>query len=262
MLNKKIIQNRLELITRKWWFFLALILLQFIPPYASKGITSWQDSGYLTGAVLTNALINNISILYPVFKIIPIILVISIILYKNKARRIFSIYAGINYALFAVLQNVGITEQYGLGIVTINVIMFLIVAISWFWESIIQKNDFTIRKIPKWKYLLIILSFIAFWYPTEPKTFTPNFNPLGIITNMAGLAFCTMTPFYITILIIYYPKINTATLRITSLIGFILAFYNIWVNFFISPTTLWWNGILHIPLLITSVTGIICSYKK
>ncbi|GAI10671.1 unnamed protein product, partial [marine sediment metagenome] len=31
------IQTKLELITRKWWFFLFFILMQFIPPYASKG---------------------------------------------------------------------------------------------------------------------------------------------------------------------------------------------------------------------------------
>lgn len=44
----------------------------------------------------------------------------------------------------------------------------------------------------------------------------------------------------------YYPRVNIATLRVTSLVGLIIGFYDMWGNFFVYPGKLWWNGVLHI----------------
>ena len=76
----------------------------------------------------------------------------------------------------------------------------------------------------------------------------PDFNPIHLLANVAGLAFCLMTPVYLAILILYYPKVNIATLRVTSLVGAIIGFYNMLTNFIMFPTLLWWNGVLHVPL--------------
>ncbi|MDD5583313.1 MAG: hypothetical protein PHS99_08920 [Candidatus Marinimicrobia bacterium] len=255
------IQAKLELATRKWWFFLIFLFMQFIPPYASKGY-EWPEMGMVTGEILGHAIISNYAALYPIFKIAPIILFILIIFLRNGATRLFSIYVAINYVLIAFLQNIALTEKYGLGIVTINFIMFLLVAIFWIWEAIAQKNDFTLRKQPPWKYWVIPLAFLAFWYPANPNTLMPDFNPIYLFINGAGLTFCMMTPVYLAILTLYHPRVNIATLRITSLVGLIIAFYNLWVNFFINPSVLWWNGVLHIPLLSISLYAFVLSLRK
>lgn len=44
------------------------------------------------------------------------------------------------------------TESYGLGIMTSNMILFLIVAVFWMWEAIVKRNDFTPIKPSLWKY--------------------------------------------------------------------------------------------------------------
>ena len=90
----------------------------------------------------------------------------------------------------------------------------------------------------------------------------PDFNPLGLFTNVAGVTFCMMTPVYVGLLTIYYPRVNITTLRVTSLVGLIIGLYNMNLNFIISPGILWWNGILHIPLLSISLYGLILSLKK
>jgi len=71
-----------------------------------------------------------------------------------------------------------------------------------------------------------------------------------------------MTPVFLGILTIYYPKVNIITLRITSLMGIIIGFWNILTNFVINPHLLWWNGILHLPLVFISVYGLVLSLKK
>jgi hypothetical protein len=48
-------------------------------------------------------------------------------------------------------------------------------------------------------------------------------------------------------------------LRVTSLVGLITALNNVHLNFIVRPATLWWNGVLHIPLLVISLYGLIIS---
>jgi len=260
--NLERIQTKLELITMKWWFYLIFILIQFIiPPYAAKGF-DLSEIGLITGEILSNAIVYSYTALFPIFKIIPIILVVSVIIFRNRVSRIFSIYVAFTYVLFAFLQSIAETDKYGFGILTLNLIMFLIVAIFWFWEAIIQKNDFTPQKRPLWKYWVIPFAIFAFWYPANPNTLMPDFHLIYLFTNFAGLAFCLMTPAYLSILILYHPKVNIATMRVTSLVGLIIGFYNMWVNFFISPETLWWNGVMHIPLFTISIYALVLSLKK
>ena len=259
--NLEKIQIKLELITRKWWFFLFFILIQFIPPYASKGFEI-SEIGAVTGEVLSHSLVYNIPSFYLIFKILPLVLVIGIIFFRNRVTRIFNIYVVSAYCLFAFLQNIAFTERYGLAIITINIVMFLLVALFWIWEAAIQKNDFSSPTKLSKMYWIIPLDFIAFLYPINPETMGPDFNILYILTNEAGLTFCMMTPVYISLLILYYPRINIVTLRVTSLVGVIIGFYNILTNFIMFPGLLWWNGILHLPLISISVYGLIISLKK
>ena len=261
-MNTENVQSRLEFITRKWWFFLLFIIINiFLPPYASKGF-NWSGIGIITGTILSNSLVYSYTALYPIFKIIPAVLVASIIFLKKRVTCLVSLYAAITYVLFAFLQSIAVTEEYGLGIITVNVIMFNIVAVFWFWEAIVQKNDFTPRERSAWKYWVIPLAFLAFWYPLNPDTMMPDFNSIYLLSNLAGLAFCLMTPVYLSLLTLYYPKVNMATLRVTSLVGAIIGFYNILTNFIMYPSVLWWNGVLHIPLITISIYALALSCKK
>jgi len=142
-MKKENIQDKLELIIGKWWFLLLFVLMQFfVPPYASRGF-DWSEVGWITAEVLSNALVYDYPTVYPIFKIAPIVLVLSIVWVGSRASRVFSIYVGTNYVLFAFLQSIAVTGKYGLGIITLNLAMFTIVASCWFWEANIKKTDFT-----------------------------------------------------------------------------------------------------------------------
>lgn len=238
-MNLENAQRRLESITRKWWFFLLFILMNcFLPPYVSKGF-EWSEIGIITGTILSNSLVNSYTALYPIFKIIPVMLAASIIFLRNRVTRLFSLYAAITYVLFAFLQSIAVTEEYGLGIITVNVVMFGIVAAFWFWGALAKRNDFTPQKWSACKYWVIPLAVLAFWYPLNPDTMMPDFNLIYLLANVAGLAFCLMTPVYLAILTLFYPNVNIATLRVTSLVGVIIGFYNTLTNFIMFPNILW-----------------------
>jgi len=261
MTNQPYQQDKKERITRRWWFFGLFVLIQFIPPYASKGYNFPEDWRNVIFHALGNAIVYQHREIYPIFKVIPIILFIGIFVFRNKVARLFSIYVSISYVLFAFGQSIAVTEKYGVAVCTINVIMFLVVAAFWAWEAVVLQNDYTLRKLPIWRYWVVPLALLAFWYPLNRQTGMPDFNPVYLFTNGAGLAFCTMTPLYVGVLTLYYPKVNIATLRVTSLVGFIIGLYNMNLNFIMRPSTLWWNGVLHIPLVAISLYGLIISLK-
>jgi len=261
MNTKKIetIQEFLETAVWKWWFSMIFVLIQFIPTYAAKGFDP-RDMGEVISTILHNAILSSVEIVYPIFKIIPILLVVLILLRVKGAARWFNLYAGVSYVLFAILQHVAFTEEYGFSIVLSNLIMLLVVAASWFWDVFAQKNSFLPVEQPLLKYWVVPLAFLAFWYPINPITFSPDFNIAYLFTNSAGLAFCLMTPVYLAILILYHPQINLVTLRVTGLAGIIIATFNVLMNFIMYPETLWWNGVLHIPLLM--ISGAALGQKK
>jgi len=50
-----------------------------------------------------------------------------------------------------------------------------------------------------------------------------------------------------------------AVLRVTSLVGAIIGFYNMLVNFYMFPAR-WWLGVLHLPLMVLSLYGLVLSF--
>ncbi len=253
--------EKLEKLTRKWWFYLILFLLQFLPSFASKGLDYSQTPDFV-GAILSQSFATTLTFLHPVFKIIPIMFFLGLIFVGNKITRIFSAYIGINYIFMAFMDHVAITEQYGVGIITGNIIVVFIVAIFWFWEIYINKNDFTWEKKSSWKYWVIPVAFLPFWFPADPATLMPSFNPLYIITSGPGLFVCFMTPVYLAILTLYYPRVNFVTMRVTSFVGIMFGIINMFFNFIIFPETMWWNGVLHILLVLISVYSFILAFRE
>ena len=263
MENKNLNEKKvLELIASKWWFLTIFVLVGImIPPIVTRGFEFskiWEIAFY----ILDNALIKDYTFLYPIFKVLPIVLIFALTVVGIRIGQIFSFYVAVTYLLFAFLQVIAVTDKHGFGILTGNFILMLTVAVFWFWEAVVDKNDFDSYKKPLAQYWVIPLAFLAFWYPIDLQTMKPDFSLVHFFTNPAGLFFCTMTPVYLALLILYYPKVNLATLRVTSLLGTIIGCGSMVASFIIDPAVRWWDGVLHLPLVFISIYALFLSFKK
>ena len=250
-------RGKVDRITRRWWFFLMFFLIQFIPPYASKGYKI-EDWGEVIRHVLGNAIVGKHPEIYPYFQVIAVLALAGVLVLRNKFARVFSIYVAVSYILFAIGQSIAFTDKYGVSMCPINLVMFLMVAGFWAWEAVVQKNDYTLKKLPIWRYWVVPLALLAFWYPS--KSGRPDFNPLLLFTSGSALAFCLMTPVYLALLSLSWPRVNIATMRVTSIVGIIIGLYN--MAKIADFNRFWWLIVLHIPLLVISIYGLILSLKR
>jgi len=73
--------DRLERITRRWWFYLTIFCIQFLPPYTTRGTTDFnsQEINRLAGDVLSRAFVLSWVNLSPLFKFLPLILLVLLV---------------------------------------------------------------------------------------------------------------------------------------------------------------------------------------
>ncbi len=254
------IQEKLELFTKKWGFFAIIFLILALPPFTAEQylLSDWP---LINQQIVTHPIKPLLSDFYWVFKVIPFALIISVFLFGNRARKIFSLYAAVNYGFFAVFQSISITDQHNFAICSSNLILFLLISAFWLLETVVQKNAFTSRKPTLRRFWVLIPAALSFWEPIHPVTLMPDFSFTYLLTSGAGLSFCMMTPVYIAIITIFYPTVNLPLLRVTSIIGAIIGLGNVGLAL-IQISNYWWVGIMHIPLIIVSIYGLILSYTS
>ena len=239
-------------------FHLIVLLIILIPPYTSTGYPM-NEVLRVNAFILTHPIKRQLLPVYPIFNIMALFMFFSSLIVGFRIAGFFSSYAGFSYILFAVVQNVSISDEYGFAVSILNVFFFLLVSASWFYEARSGQNDFSERTSKKWKYSFLLLALVAIWQPVDVVTMEPDFNPIYLFSSGSGLTFCMMTTVYLAVLLFYFPKINLLTLRITSLVGVLIGLGNLWLEFIHFPH-LWWVGILHLPLVILSGCGLWLSH--
>jgi len=254
------IQVKLDAVTRKWWLYVLLLLLFFIPTYATKGYDP-RRSVDLIGQVLADPLISAFPALMPIAKLIPAVLVVGLFVYGNRMRRGFDVYVAALFLALALLQTAAVTPTYGLVVLSGNLALILVVGLMWLWEVVAKRNDFAARRRPLWRWWVAPLAILAFLAPIDSGPMTPDFTPVRLLTNGAGLTFCMMTPLVLAVLTLFHPTVNPAVFRVTSFAGILFGVVNMIVWFAIEPWG-WWMGVLHVPLVAISAYAFVLAHAR
>ncbi|HAW71053.1 MAG TPA: hypothetical protein DCY84_10760 [Firmicutes bacterium] len=252
--------ERLIVLTQKWWFYLIIALLTFLPAYTAKPYDSRESAGVVI-AVLSNAMVYSWKALLPVFKILPLLIFGMLAVWKDKATRVFYCYGALVFLITGLFENMAITSEYGFAALIGNMVICLIIAAAWLWEAITKHSDFN-RVQPSFSRLWVMpLAFMAFWYPVNMDTLQPDFGLHYLITSEAGLTFCMMLPVYLSVMLLFFPDVNLVTLRISSFAGVLIGLLSM-MQFFVFNKGMEWMGILHLPLLIISSYAFVLSFRK
>lgn len=243
-----------------WKFIVLIIVMQFIlPPIATRGFQC-EDFGTIIISTLSHAFILDMYSYAWAFQILAICMLLLLALRREKVSRWFMLYAGCCYVLYTINQNVALTEEYGLSIVSINVVMMLLVAFMWFRGALFGNSRFTFSNL-NWKTAWTIpVAFFCLWWPMDmTQGATPDCNLIHLFTGGSAMAFCPMTPVFLTLLILSKRDIDVALLRVTAFIGFVIGCYNM-ANFATDAGL--YLGLYHLPLIGMSLYALLISKKK
>jgi len=231
--------------------FIVLFLCIFLPPITSKPFPSQE-----TPLVIRDVIIQTTYLwLSPIVHVATIILLIALYRYGPKIGRIADAYFGILFLFFAFGQNIAVTENYGLAVVTGNLVLVLIVGLFWMWEVFRPRNEYVFQRLPLWRYWVIPFSILAFWFPLNPDA-SPNFSPLLLLTSSFGVQVCPTAPVVIAILTLIYPRVNRYILTVTSFVSLLIGLFNV-MSLFVMPGYTLYVLILHTPLIFISIYGLL-----
>lgn len=235
--------------------FIVLFLCIFLPPITSKPFPQ-QETMLVIRDVFVQTSVGYLW-LSPMIHVTIILLFIALYRYGKKVGRVADAYFGILFLFMAFGNHIAVTENYGLVVITGNLVPILIVGLFWMWEVFRPQNEYVFRRLSVWRYWVLPFAILAFWFPINTEL-SPDFSPLLLLTSSFGVMFCPTTPVIIALLTLIYPRVNIYVLRITSFVGFLIGLFNA-MSLFIMPGYTLWNLILHTPLIFISTYGLLLS---
>jgi hypothetical protein len=235
------------------------LLAVVLPPYASKGFAI-QKILHINAFILTHSIRGNFKWVFPVFNSLTLLVFICALLVRGKASRVLSVYLFILYMIISFLQNISISEQFGVAVYTTTMLISMITALAWLQEWILHENIFSKRIRATRMPWLVPPAVLALWYPINPANNLPDFRLGYFLSSGSSLTFCVVTVVALSIMLAYYPDINFFLLMTTSVFGLLVGIGNIWLEIFFLPG-LFWVGLFHIPLILLSLVGLFASWK-
>ena len=226
--------------------------MQFILlPIATKGFR-WENIGDLIIYTLGHAPIQR---MYPyawTFQIVSLVMLMLLVLRRETMSRWFMLYA--------IIQNVAVTDKFGFSMVTVNVVMMLLVALLWMREAWWGSSRLTFGNLNRRTAWLIPVVLFCLWWPMDMmRGAEPDFSPIHLFAGGSAMAFCPMTPVFLVLLLLSKENIDLTLLRVTALVGFIIGCYNMG-NF--AADAGFYLGLYHLPSVGISLYALLKSKWK
>lgn len=239
------------------WFKILLILITFAPLYTQKPYNP-ADTSLVIADILKNPLIVQIDFLLPLAKLLLLAIVLAVFFMDKAREKLLFAYYGFILIPVSLFQNMG-HSSYGFSVIIGNIAIQIVVIAYCFWDLIKAKSK--IKSLDKSKLWVIPLMLLAFLMPYEivGDKILPSLKT--IFTNEAGLTYCMITPVIEGILIIFHKEVHKASLNAISFVGLNFAIWNM-LTWFVFDIKNYWMGILHFPLLILSIYGLVISKRR
>jgi hypothetical protein len=244
--------------SRKWFYplvYFILIVISLIPPYTTLPYDPRDTQDVIASILMAST--EPYRAWGWVFHLATLAMIALVALRLKFSGRALAAYFGLNYLVVAALQTHTVTEKYGFALQTGALVGFALLGALWLWVAWHGKLEASFRSVPAWRYLLLPLALLVFWAPLrmEGTAVLPNFDPRLLLTSADyGLAYCFVTPVFLFLLILFYPKVDSFAFRVTAFNGLLYGLFNL--TWWSSPDTLW-MGVLHLPLLVISLVALL-----
>jgi hypothetical protein len=244
--------RNLEQITQKWWFYLLLFLVCFIPPYSSTGFSGLNALVELVKYV-ADAIIAKKLFLMPYMHYLHVgmyLLFAVLMLRGNRFGRTFSRIVGLHFLLIMFMQVGAYTDRYGLVFYPNAFILIFSVALAWIWEGMIHRNDYALRRFSAARSLVVAGAIFSFWNPDQAG----DYRLVLFLTSTSPIAYCMMSTVYLALLCILYPRVNLPLFRLSSYVNILIGIVTVGMGIFMDdPLQGRYWSLLHTPMILVAL---------
>jgi hypothetical protein len=246
--------------TRRWWFRLALVAAAFsIPPLVGSALDP-TEIPRVVAEVLKDPIIVQVPMLLPLAKLLLLaVMLVALWSRTASARIVLGGYAAA-LVIVGVLQNMGNTPTYGFVWLAGNTAMMLVVATRCVWDLARGQTAAGPSQLRPGRLWVLAPMLLAFGMPYAVEAggaIVPAFGQ-QVITNEAAVTYCMITPVVIGALLLYARPVFAPTLSLICFVGLYFGILNLIIWWGLQPRN-WWMGVLHLPLVVLAVTGLIVS---
>ena len=134
---------------RRWLYpviYVLFFVISMLPAYAEKPFAP-QD----TQDVIINLLMvamRPYEAFAPIFHIATIVIIVLIVVWRDRMGRVLAAYMGLNYLVIALVQTMGATEKYGFVVHTGGLIAYVILGIAWIAAAIRAELEPSFKGVP------------------------------------------------------------------------------------------------------------------
>jgi hypothetical protein len=248
---------------KKWFYplvYFLLVLIAFLPPITQNPFDPRQTQDVIKEILMVS--ISGYQSWGWIFHLLTMVLIIWIVSWPQTAGRVVAGYFGFNYLLIAALQTNGVTQDYGFAIQTGALVACVLIGLVWIAGAVRGDLTASFHDVPQWRWILLPLAVLVFWSPVayEGSKMLPNFDPRLLVTSADyGLTYCFMTPVFLFLLVLFYPRVNAFAFRVTAFNALIYGLLNL--THWFSPD-LRWMGVMHIPLLVISAVALFLPWME
>jgi hypothetical protein len=259
--TKTTLYDSLEVLTRKWWFYVILFLLCLIPPWSSTKIENFSELKQLIEYVAEFLIEKKLVLVpfMPYFHLAMLVFYGALLIWKNRFGKAFSIITGLHFLVIMYMQIGAITDKYGLVFYPNAFIMMSTLALGWIWEGFIRKIDYKFRPIKPHHYLLIAAAIFSIWNPDRAG----DYRLILFFTSTSPIAFCMITTIYLALQSVLHPRVNLPLFRFSSFISILIGIVTLVMGFFMDPPERgrYWS-LLHTPMVAVAVYSFILSLRN
>jgi hypothetical protein len=192
-----------------------------------------------------------------VFHVATLCIIALAVVRPRIGGRVLAAAFGLNYLLIAALQTNAVTASYGFAVHTGALVATALLGMVWLSVAWRDGLHTSFDRIPRWRWILLPLALLVFWSPmaVEGNRVVPNFDPRLLLTSPDhGLAYCFVTPVFLFLLTLFFPRVDRLAFRATAFNGLLYGLFNLthWFN-----PDLVWLGVMHIPLLVIPLVALL-----
>ena len=247
---------------RTWLKYLAGLLL--IAPCYATGNLPPQEISRAISEVLSNPLAVQAPVLLPVAKALLTLAMLSPLLLRgdNTRKALYTYYAAI-LVVVGFLQNMSHTTDYGFVWVVGNTAIQLLVAAGFIRALIRDHGSWALELHPErlWLIAPMALALVEPYTAAADGTLIFAFDA-SVLVNDTGVTYCMITPVVLGTMLIWGMEVGAGSSAVSfaSYVGLLFGILNLLAWFVFMPAS-WWMGVLHLPLVIVSVTGLVFSRR-